>query len=76
MKSERRSEHLEYAGNDSSGTLTISAVTLDDSGMSHCDDEEMEIEIPSRGVLQIEINGEEVALEPNQFGGNPRVERR
>ncbi len=44
--------------------------------MSHCDDEEMEIEIPSRGVLQIEINGEEVALEPNQFGGNPRVERR
>lgn len=56
-------------------TVTITAVTSDDEGLTNIDEESVEVEIPARGCLKLEISGEEIALEPNSIDGNPRVER-
>ncbi|WP_167768629.1 hypothetical protein [Haloarcula amylovorans] len=72
-------EQLAYAGwaedRSERKTVTITAVASDDEGLTEIDKEAMEIEMPARGCLKLEIDGEEISLEPNSLDGNPRVER-
>lgn len=72
-------EQLCYAGwaedRSEMKTVTVTAVASDDEGLTEIDKETMEVEMPARGCLKLEIDGEEISLEPNTIDGNPRVER-
>jgi hypothetical protein len=61
-------EELSYAvvPEGDGGTVTVTVSTTDDEGIHGHDSEEVEVEVPPRGVLFVEIESDNVGLVPNQ----------
>lgn len=74
---ERTDEILGYAviPEGQGGTVKLVASSSDDEGIRQHDTQEVEIEVPGEGVLDLEIKSEGVELVPNSFDGNPRYNR-
>lgn len=74
---ERTEELLSYASapEEQGGTVTVAVSTTDEEGIRTHDSDVVEVDIPFEGALSLEIESDDVELTPNQFDGNPRVER-
>lgn len=75
---EQTDETLMYAvvPEGKGGTVTITLSSTDDEGIRTHDSDKVEVEVPSRGGLHVEIESDDVGLVPGFFDGNPRMDGR